>query len=130
MIRAILAFLAMTAALCLAGAALAQDPDLSPPRTMAIAKAQEGVFCGYEESESGDNPDYVSILMDGNVYDFYAGVSREEYDLLAQMPLGTPVLFNFSVINYYSEPGGGRFTDPFIVAVKVNGQPKMALCPR
>jgi hypothetical protein len=35
------------------------QPD--PPQTLATAKDEEGVFCGFEESESGDSPDTVTI---------------------------------------------------------------------
>jgi hypothetical protein len=45
-----------------------------PPVTLAVAKDEEGIFCGYEESESGDSPSSITIQVGSEQYYLSMGV--------------------------------------------------------
>jgi hypothetical protein len=54
--------------------------------------------------------------------------TQEEYDQLANLAIGTPIKYDFSVINYYNESGGERETYVFIVKLHSFDSPNATLC--
>jgi hypothetical protein len=103
------------------------QPD--PPQTLATAKDEEGVFCGFEESESGDSPDTITVQVGPETYYLSVGVeTQEEYDQLVGLDIGSPIEYDFSVINYYNESGGERETYVFIKKLHSSSPPNIGVC--
>jgi hypothetical protein len=91
--------------------AMAQDV-----RILAKAYNQEGIFCEYYISETGDNPDQITVIILGESFDFDAAFDTQKEYIFASRNLKPGDLINFNIIfrSYYDESGGGDRTAPGI----------------
>jgi hypothetical protein len=122
---------ALSFLLVLVGLLVFRSPAFAQPapEVLAIGLDEFGTFCGYEPSESGDNPDEVLVRSEVNTFYMYVGVeTEEEADRLVAMPLGTPIMYNFWVVRYYSELGGEMYTNVFFKSFMEGEGAEPGLC--
>ncbi|MDR1111276.1 MAG: hypothetical protein LBP92_11440 [Deltaproteobacteria bacterium] len=124
-------FLALAMASFVIGLAAAAQAQQEPAKTLATGAAEEGYYCGYYPSESGDGPGVVSIKMDQGLFNFQNGMqTQEEYDTLSELPVGSPIRYDFSVIDYYHEGAQERLTHVFLDKFHgATGEPRGNVCP-
>ncbi|MDR0621430.1 MAG: hypothetical protein LBJ61_06105 [Deltaproteobacteria bacterium] len=85
------------------GQALAQSDKTT--KVLAVAKHEDGIICDYLASESKATPDVVSVRMDKRDFNFINGLQTEtQYDQLSQLPIGSRIKFDFSVLDAYGDP--------------------------
>jgi hypothetical protein len=99
---------------------------------LAVAKHEDGIICDYLASENKDSPDVVSVKMDRQTFNFYNGLQTEmQYDQLSQLPVGSPIKFDFSVLEAYGDPPDKKANaQPKVVIHQLHsvGKPDPSLC--
>jgi hypothetical protein len=132
--------LALILTLGLSGQLLAQTDKAAPAKpladplanVLAVAKHEDGIICDYLASEKEGTPDVVSIRMDRQTFNFYNGLQTEiQYDQLSQLPVGSQIKFDFSVLDAYGDPVDKKtYAKPNVVIDKLHsvGPADPALC--
>jgi hypothetical protein len=83
--------------LMVGGSALAQTDKSS--NVLAVARHEDGIICDYLASEKPGAPGVVSVRMDRRDFNFLNGLqTQEQYDQLSQLPVGSRIKFDFSVL--------------------------------
>ncbi|MDR2368338.1 MAG: hypothetical protein LBF58_09570 [Deltaproteobacteria bacterium] len=112
------------------GLALAQANKKA--KVVAIGKHEDGIICQYIASEKKDVPDVVSVRMDTQTFNFYNGLQiGEQYDQLGNLPVGSPIKFDFSVLEPVGEPevlSAAPKTNVVIHKLHGAGDPDPSLC--
>jgi hypothetical protein len=96
---------------------MAQNDNDTGVRILAKAYDQEGIFCNYYESESGDSPDQITIIIRGESFNFDAAFdTREEYIFASRhLKPGDLIYFNIIFRSYYDESRDGDRSAPGII---------------
>ncbi|MDR1037365.1 MAG: hypothetical protein LBT40_12600 [Deltaproteobacteria bacterium] len=77
------------------------------PLTVFEDSGLSGIYCSYEASESGDNPDTISLVnTKGAVWLFSFLPTMTDLERVSSMRPGTPVTFSFTTIYSWDESGG------------------------
>jgi hypothetical protein len=87
-----------------------------------------GFFCSFEPSESGDNPDVISVTNSKGFFYLHGSLSSEEWDLVTKMVIDTPIKFDIDVISTYNESGEGFETYVLITKIAITGDPQPGSC--
>ncbi|MDR3153246.1 MAG: hypothetical protein LBW85_03005 [Deltaproteobacteria bacterium] len=93
--------------------AAAPEAAAQVPNTVVVYQDAElqGIFCQFEESESGDNPPWISLANDkGQQSLSVLAENEQDYNVFTALTPGTPVIYALKVIYLYDESGGGMFT--------------------
>ncbi|MDR1085180.1 MAG: hypothetical protein LBP22_10080 [Deltaproteobacteria bacterium] len=117
--------------LILAVVCLAASPAYSQPEKpkLLFSGSEEGFFCGYEHSESGDNPDEILVKRGRFIFSLQAGFRTEElWKQIETLKPDVPIKFDFWVIDYFDENGGGRMTAVGVRKFEVTGDPVPGSC--
>jgi hypothetical protein len=102
-----------------------------PPTTLYETSNQDGFFCEFSPSESGDSPDVVDIAHNGKRYALSLAVETEnEYKLVSSLKPNVPINYDIRVTSYWDESGGEQVTAIFLTKVKVTGDPTPNSCPK
>ncbi|MDR2300927.1 MAG: hypothetical protein LBF38_02650 [Deltaproteobacteria bacterium] len=141
MSKNIVIILALILALGLSGEVLAQTDQAAASakplpdkmaNVLAVAKHEDGVICDYLASETKDTPDVVSVRMDRQTFNFYNGLQTEmQYNQLSELPVGSPIKFDFSVLDAYGDPPDKNANaQPKVVIHQLHsvGKPDPTLC--
>jgi hypothetical protein len=87
-----------------------------------------GYFCSFEPSESGDNPDAISVTNTKGRFYLFGKLSEAEWNLVTTMEAGTPINYDIEVINAYNEAGGEYETLVYVSKIIKMGDPQPGSC--
>ncbi|MDR1081642.1 MAG: hypothetical protein LBQ79_11975 [Deltaproteobacteria bacterium] len=81
-----------------------------------------GTFCGYEESESGDNPPTMTLKTEKGTFEFFTLFPEvSDYEKAEALRAGTPVSFSVRILYAYAELEGGMTTLVGVSSIRASG---------
>ncbi|MDR1083814.1 MAG: hypothetical protein LBP22_02900 [Deltaproteobacteria bacterium] len=91
--------------------------------------SEEGFFCGFEPSQSGDGPGEILVKRGRFIFRLWTSFSSEKlWTQLETLKPDVPLKFDFIVVNDYDESGGERTTFVGIRKFEVTGDPVPGSC--